>query len=193
MFDYKIYLGILAVILGILSYIPYFRDLFTGKTKPHAFSWFVWFLLTGIAFAAQVLEHAGPGAWVTATTSLFCFIVFLFALAKGHKDFPIIDWLCLFSALLALGIWFVTKNPLLAVILITVTDAIAFIPTFRKSFSNPWGETVTLYAVAAIKFIPGLFALERITLTTWLYPASLVIMNSLFTIMLLIRRKQLRK
>ncbi len=193
MFNYKIMLGLIAIIIGIISYIPYFRDLFKGKTKPHAFTWFVWSLLTGIAFAAQVIEHAGPGAWVTGTTSLFCFIVFLFALVRGHKDFPFVDWLCLLSALFALGLWFFTKKPLTAVILITLTDAIAFIPTFRKSFSNPWSETVVLYALAAIKFAIGLLALETITLTTYLYPASLVIMNSLFTIMLVIRRKQLTK
>ena len=162
MFDYKIALGITAVIMGILSYIPYFRDVFTGKTKPHAFTWFVWSLLTAIAFFAQLIEHAGAGAWVTATTSLFCFIVFLFALVRGHKDFPIVDWLCLASALFSLALWFFTKNPLVAIILITLTDAIAFIPTFRKSFSHPWEETIMLYAIAAIKFALGQFALETI-------------------------------
>ena len=38
MFEYKALLGIIAVILAFAGYIPYFRDLFLGKTKPHAYT-----------------------------------------------------------------------------------------------------------------------------------------------------------
>jgi hypothetical protein len=36
--DYKAYLAIGTVVLAAASYVPYFRDMFAGKTKPHAFS-----------------------------------------------------------------------------------------------------------------------------------------------------------
>ena len=58
----KTALGIFAILIGIYSYIPYFRDIFTGRTKPHAFTWFVWFLLTAIAFFAQLAGNGGAGA-----------------------------------------------------------------------------------------------------------------------------------
>ena len=42
MLEYKIILGVAAVLIGIAAYIAYFRNIFAGKTKPHAFSWLVW-------------------------------------------------------------------------------------------------------------------------------------------------------
>lgn len=42
MADYKIILGLVAVVVGFVGYIPYLRDLFKGTTKPHVFSWGVW-------------------------------------------------------------------------------------------------------------------------------------------------------
>src|SRR3990167_9255905 len=129
----NVYLGILATLIAIYAYIPYFRNIFRGKTKPHAFSWFVWFLLTAIAFFAQVSDNAGPGAWVTGFTAVICFVIFIFGLKRGEKDIVWIDWLSLVGALLALGLWAITNEPLLSVILITLIDALGFVPTFRKS------------------------------------------------------------
>jgi hypothetical protein len=34
--------GVIAVILTFAGYIPYLRDVFAGKTKPHIYSWFLW-------------------------------------------------------------------------------------------------------------------------------------------------------
>lgn len=192
MTDYKDVLGILATVIGFIGYIPYFRDIFRGTTKPHAFSWFVWFVLTAIGFAAQLVEGAGSGAWVTGFAAVACFTVFVLALFKGKHEFPVFDWVALASAIAALFLWWFTNDPLLSVILITITDAIGYIPTFRKGFYKPWEETATMFAFSSIKFIPALFALESYSLTTWLYPASLVLMNGLFVGMLLVRRKQVR-
>ncbi len=82
--EYKIFLGYLAVIIGIVSYVPYITNIFRGKTKPHAFSWLVWSVLTGIAFAAQVVEHGGAGSWITGSTALTCVVIFILALFKGN-------------------------------------------------------------------------------------------------------------
>jgi hypothetical protein len=113
-------LGILAIVIGFIGYVPYFRTIFSGKTKPHAFTWFVWGLLTAIAFAGQIAGKGGAGAWVTGFTAFISFTIFALALAKGKKDFPVADWLCLVGCMLALALWAFTNDPLSAIILITV-------------------------------------------------------------------------
>jgi hypothetical protein len=187
--DYKIVLGIIATIIGLIGYAPYFRDIFIGKTKPHVFSWFIWSVLTCIAFVAQVIEGAGAGAWVTGFTALICFVISILAVKYGEKQITRIDSLCLFGALVGIVLWLLTDNPLAAVVLITVTDALAFIPTFRKTYHKPEEETLIEYFLASVKFLVGLFALESFNLTTTLYPASLVLMNGAFVVMVLRRRK----
>lgn len=70
--DYKIYLGYLAIAIGFASYGRYFWDIYQGKIKPHAFSWFVWGTLTGIGFAA--ITAAGGRAWCLGNGHQFCVV-----------------------------------------------------------------------------------------------------------------------
>lgn len=186
-------LGILAVIIGFIGYVPYFRTIFSGKTKPHAFTWLVWGTLTGIAFVGQVVGEGGAGAWVTGFTAFISFAIFILALVKGKRDFPLVDWLCLGGCMMALVLWAVTNNPLVAIVLITIIDALAFIPTFRKSYSQPYSEPAFTYSLSGLKFFVALFALAELSLVTVLYPASLVLANGAFVSMLFIQRKRLNQ
>lgn len=189
----KLILGIVAVIIGLVGYVPYFRDIIQGKTKPHAFSWLIWGILTGIAFVGQVVSNGGFGTWVTGFTAALCIIIFLFALYRGTKDFPLVDWLSLLGAGVALLLWAITKGPLAAIILVTVIDMLGFIPTFRKSYYRPKEETAFTFGMSGIKFIFGIGALKELSLVTALYPASLVLTNSMFVLMVYVRRRQLDK
>lgn len=181
----------MATLLALYSYIPYFRDIFAGKTKPHAFSWLVWFLLTAIAFIAQIKDNGQAGAWVTGFTAIVALMIFIAAITRGEKNITRSDWLCLIGSFLAMGLWAVTDSPLTAVLLITLIDALGFAPTFRKAFRNPQEETLVTFALSAVKFVIAIAALGNYSTVTVLYPASLVLMNGLFVAMLIIRRKQL--
>ncbi len=191
MIEFKIILGIIAVIIGLISYFPYIRNIFRGKTKPHAYSWLVWTILTGTAFFVQILNKGGAGAWVTGLTAVFCLVVFILALKKGEKNITLSDKLSLGSAFLALLIWYLTSNPLIAVILIIIIDALGFYPTFRKSYHKPHEETAIMFFLAGLKFGIAIIALESYTPITYLFPVYLVISNWILVSMLLIRRKQL--
>lgn len=177
--------------MTVVGYAYYFRDIFAGKTKPHAFSWLVWASLTAIAFGGQVSDNAGPGAWVTAVTAIISFIIFGLALTKGEKHITLSDKLNLVAAGFALLLWLFTSDPLLSIIIITIVDFLGFFPTIRKSYSKPYEETLIHYVLAGIKFALAIVALDNYTLITWLYPASLVAANLFFVIMLIVQRKRM--
>ena len=84
--NYKIILGAVAVVINFIGYVPYFRDIFRGATKPHVFSWFVWGLVTGIVFFAQLAKGGGAGAWVTGLSSFFCLVIACLAFFRGEKE-----------------------------------------------------------------------------------------------------------
>lgn len=189
--DFKVVLALVAVAMTITGYFFYFRDIFANKTKPHAFSWLVWAALTSIAFFGQLSDNAGPGAWVTATTAAISFVVFALAIKKGEKDITRSDKLNLLGAGAALALWFITSDPLLSVILITIVDFLGFMPTIRKSYNKPHEETLVHYVLAGLKFVLAIVALDNYTLVTWLYPASLVAANLFFVFMLVVRRRKL--
>ena len=123
-------------------------------------------------------------------TSVACQGVVVSAFFRGEKNITNTDKVSFVGALLAWGLWWLTSNPFWAVILVTLTDALAFVPTFRKSYCQPWQETAATYGLDTLKFIIGLFALESYNLTTWFYPAALILMDGSFVIYLIIRRRQ---
>ena len=191
--DIKIVLGSAAVIIGLLGYAFYIRGIIKGEVKPHAFTWSVWGILTTIAFLAQVSDGGGPGAWVTGMTALMSFVFAAVGLGASSRMYiEKNDWLLFAFTLLAIPVWYLTANPLWAVIIITVIDAVAFAPTFKKAFKHPETENQWTFLLSGIKFIFGIAALEAFTVITVLYPASLVAANLAFVAMVMWRRRQYR-
>ena len=193
MMDIKILFGFTAVIITLFGYIFYFRNLFSGKTKPHAFSWLVWSLLTVTGFSVQFTEHAGPGAWSNGVSGIVCFIVFLIALKKGEKNIVFWDWVSLGAALFAFSLWYLTGNPFFTILLITAIDTCGFFPTVRKSYQKPHQETAILYFTSGLGSIFSLLAMESYVFANYFYPSALVFLNWSFVLMLLWRRKKLKK
>lgn len=189
--EQKAILGTGAIIIAVISYAPYFKDIFAGKTKPHAFTWLVWAVLNGIAFAGQVHDKGGAGAWAVGFTTLATFSIFLSALVKGEKEIRRFDWLCLSGAILSLIPWIITSEPLISVILITIIDVFGFLPTVRKSIRKPHQETLTTYALSILKYGLVVAALHSYTLVTVLFPLSIAILNGLFVLLLVVRRRQI--
>ncbi|MBI5391039.1 hypothetical protein HZB02_06140 [Candidatus Woesearchaeota archaeon] len=179
--DYRTIIGIIATLIALIGYISYFRNIFAGRIKPHAFSWFVWGVIGITAFAAQVVKDAGPGAWVTGVTGLASIVIAVLALRKGVVDFPVFDWVCLGGAFLTLLLWWYTHDPTLAIIMITATDLVAFLPTFRKGYIMPYEEDIFAFSLGSVKYGVSLFALGTLSVATVLYPAYLVIVNGLLS------------
>ena len=188
--DYKIILGFVTLVIAVISYSFYFRNIFLGLTKPHAFSWFVWSIIAGIAFFAQVSQNGGAGAWVTGFTAVVCFVISVIASFKASEPFKVFDWVSLFAAIFALVLWYYSNNPTSAVVLVTIVFALGFLPTFRKGFYKPYEETATTFGLNAFKFAISILALSSFSISTWLYPLTLVVLNTCFVAMLIVRRRQ---
>jgi hypothetical protein len=188
---YKEIFGALAVIVGILGFYPYIRDVYKGKTKPHLFSWILWGILETTAFFATLSKGAGPGAWVLGFSALVVWFIAFKALTSGEKNIVLIDWIGFVGAILGITMWIVTKDPFASAIIITITDALAYVPTYRKGYQRPNEETLAEYVASFLKQGLGLVALNSYNLVTVLYPASLVVTNLTFTIMVWMRRKHL--
>ena len=194
MYDFKNILGIVATILVFFGYIPYIRDIVKGKTKPHVYSWFLWGFLTLIAFALQLSDKAGSGAFVTLAAAIMCFVVIIFGfIYKSKVKIVKSDTIFLIFAIISLGLWLIAKQPVLSVILTVIIDLLGFAPTIRKSWNNPFSETLTFYYLNSIRFGLAIIALQKYSLLTALYPTAWLLANTLFALMLIIRRREIRE
>jgi hypothetical protein len=187
-YDYHMVLGAIAALLSVLGYGLYFRSIFRGETRPHLFSWFIYFLVDIIVFVAQVLNGAGPGAWVTLTGVIGTFCVAVVALRLGEKNITKTDWISFVAALGAIVFWQMTDNPLIAVAISAVINFLAIFPTIRKSYDNPFEESISIWIVDMVRFGLGITALVSLNLTTALFPSAVIAANIILVGIILIRR-----
>ena len=89
-------IGSIAVALTLIGYIPYIRDTIKGKTTPHIYTWFIWGLVTAIAFGLQLSDNAGPGAFTTLAAAIVCLVIFIFGARQGTSDITRSDTIFLF-------------------------------------------------------------------------------------------------
>ncbi len=189
----KDFWGFLSLIFVVVATVPYLRSVRRGRTNPHLFSWIIWGLMTGIAAAAQVVGHAGPGAWAAIFAAIQCFVVIGFCFKSGDRDITRSDWIALAAGLGAIPLWVETRDPLPAVLWVTFIDAIGYSPTFRKFYAKPAEERTSYYAITNLKHLASLCAMTTYSMTTIFYPAVLFTMNTAFIVMLLWRRARLAR
>lgn len=182
--------GIIAVILTFVGYIPYIRDTINGKTRPHIYSWFTWAFVTFIIFALQILGHAGAGAYTTLAAAVLCLAIFILGMRNGHKDITRFDTVTFVISLIATGVWIFAKQPIISTILIVTINTLANLPTIRKSWHDPNSETLFTWEMGAVRNLLGLLALSSYSILTWLYPVTNLLINIIESTILIVRRKQ---
>jgi hypothetical protein len=164
-------LGHIATLLTFISFGPYLIGALTGKVRPHLFSWVIWSLSTLIVFAAQWQAQGGAGAWSIGWGGVLTVVIAVIAyVKKADLSMHISDWCFFVAALLSIPLWHWTSDPLLSVILLTVIDLLGFGPTLRNAWANPHQEQITFYALYVVRNVFSFAALERYTVTTWLFP-----------------------
>jgi hypothetical protein len=185
----KFICGIIATIIGTASFYPYLRDVFNRKTQPHTYTWLIWAILQVTGVLAMYNSGAGIGALTLAVGAFFCACIFILSLKYGSKNITAFDTLCLIGALAATGVYFFMHDPVLAVILITAIDLVGFLPTMRKAYSEPHSETLSMYALFFVSSGFNLVAISVYSITTTLYPATIMFTNMVCCLILWARRR----
>jgi hypothetical protein len=186
-------LVVTGTIIALISYVPYFIDIYKSKTKPNATAWFIFGILGAIAFAAQIVDGAGLAALITALASFADFAIASLAIKRKIWSVGRIDVVCGIGATLSLLAWIHTSDPLYAIILVVVTYIIGYLPIYYKTYSRPYEETLITYVLSFCKFSISLIALQKYSIVTMLLPIAIVCMDLMFITMTLWRRKQIAK
>jgi hypothetical protein len=191
--DYHSIVSLIVVVLTIVAYVPYVLDIFKGKTKPHSLTWFTVSLIAFIAFGLQVEGGAGVGAWPMLFVALVCVLVFILSLWRGVRDITRSDVILTLASLVAVYLWVVVEQPIISVLLITIAEVLAFVPTIRKSWNAPHTETLSLYQISAVRHGLATIAVEQMNILTVLYPAAWALTNVVIVIILVLRREKLKR
>jgi hypothetical protein len=175
--ELKIILGLIAAGLAFVSSYFYIKDIFLGNTKPHLYTWLIWSIVTVIAFLGQLKTGGGPGSWATGVSAIITIAVTIFCFfgSYSNKDITNFDKICLFFALCAILPWILVNSILWSVIFASFIDIIGFLPTMRKTWNAPKSESLGSMFVDSIKHTLSITSLSTYSLTTWLYPAAVLV------------------
>jgi len=170
-------LGVLSITMSLFAYASYFRSIFQRQTKPHMFTWIVWMLTGSIGFLGQYLSGAGAGSWSTCTTAIICACVAGVSFFLGEKNITKSDWVFFIAALSGIPLWYFTKDPLGAVLLVSFINVAGAYPTLRKSYVTPYGENILSWSLHMGRTIFTLLAIEHYSLVTTIFPSVVLGVN----------------
>jgi hypothetical protein len=182
----------LAVFVSIMRYGTYLLSIYKKETKPHVLSWFNWGLVVAIGAVAQFKLDGGLSAWVLTFVSSVCFFISILAIKIGEKNITKSDVITFVLALLIIPLWQTTQNAFIAIISLIIIDSLSYYPTFRKSWSNPWGEPPHSYYWAGSRYFFALFTIDNPTFENVTYLFFLMSIDWLFATYLVIRRRALK-
>lgn len=174
MMTYKEILSGVAIVITLVAFIPYIRDIASGSTRPHVFSWIIWGITTFVVYLAQLEGKGGVGAWpIGFSGCITIFIALLAFIKRGDISIKKSDWMFFLSALSSLPLWYITSDPLWAVVILTAVDILGFGPTFRKAYDQPYSESLLFFGLFAIRNVLVVMALEHYSVTTVLFPTAI--------------------
>ena len=185
------YLVIVAAVVSTLAALVYIRSMFTGRTKPNRVTWLMWAIAPLIAAAAALSNGVGWAVLPVFMAGFSPLMIFTasFFVKKAYWKPSTFDYICGALSGLALFMWWLTKDPDVAIVFAISSDALASIPTITKAWSNPETESIWPYVVGVFGAASSLVVATFWTFPAYAFPSYLIITN--FLVLLAIYNKQL--
>ena len=191
MLQYLVFIGAAVQLLGIFSYI---KETLRGNTKPNKVTWLMWSVAPLIATFAALADGVGWSVLPVFIAGFGPLLVFIasFVNKNSHWELETFDYLCGFCSVLALVLWGITKEPVIAIVFAIASDGFAAIPTLVKSWKYPETETAAAYTTGLFSALTSFTAIKIWNFSSYAFPAYLVIAETLF-ILSIYHRKIFKK
>jgi hypothetical protein len=189
-FNWHVIFGVAAALIGIGAIVPYVRDMIRGETRPNIVSWGLWALTVGISAAAQfVAEPSWSGALVAVTFFGDSTVLILAIVAYGYAKYYWWDGVCLILSIAALVLWGLSGNPLVALGFAILADGLAFIPTYIKSYREPFTEPPLSWLTFGFSGLLALGGASTFDFPSIAFPLYYFVANCLLGILIVARRR----
>lgn len=177
MFQYIVLIGAVVQLVGIFVYI---RATVRGETKPNRVTWLIWSvapLIGSVAAFSDGVRWAALPVFMSGFAPLLVFIA-SFVNPKSYWKLEKFDYICGACSVLALVLWGITKEPLIAIIFSIAGDGFAAVPTIVKSWKYPDSESVEAYTTGLFNSLTSFFVLRTFGISELAFPIYLVLLNS---------------
>jgi hypothetical protein len=181
--------GIAAAVLSLVDPVPYVRDILRGLTTPQRGTWLIWSTLGAVAFASQLADGASWSLAMVGVQTVSTILVLVLSIRFGLGGVGVFE-LCLVGAA-GLGIvgWAVSSEPAVATMFVVAADAAGVALMLPKTWTDPWSETQSTYALAGASGVLGAAAVGAMDASLLLYPAYFAVVNGGTAAVIAYRRK----
>jgi hypothetical protein len=173
------YLVIIAAVASLLASFVYIRSMFVGGTKPNRISWLMWAIAPLIATAAALSNGVGWAVLPVFMAGFSPFLIFTasFFAKKAYWKLSNFDYVCGVLSGFALIMWWLTKDPNVAIVFAIASDALASIPTLTKAWKNPETESVWPFIIGVFGAASSLAVATLWSFSEYAFPSYLIIVN----------------
>jgi len=182
------FFGISAGVLTFLAALTYIRDILSGKVQPQRTSFLIWTVLGLIAATSQFADGASWSLILPISDSAVVFCIFILAMRHGVGGWNFADRLSISSAGLGLVLWYITDQPVAALLITIMIDASATVLTLIKTWKEPASETILPWALAGASGLSAALAVCAFDITLLFYPLYIFIANCSVVFVFIFRR-----
>ena len=183
--------GILSGVLPIIGAYPYIRDILKHKTKPHRTSFLIWVVLDATAFASQLAKGATWSLIMPAIGTIEVLTSFILSLKYGVGGFAKKDIVALLLAGFGLILWYFTKEPLTALLIVIAIDVVGISLTILKTYEHPHTETFSTWLLSSIAGLFAAAAVGHLSFALLVYPLYISIANAGVCAAILLGRRKM--
>lgn len=182
----------MTLVLNLVGSAHYIAMILKGQVRPNRASWLLWAIAPAVVFAAELDQGVGLRTVMTFGIALGPALVVIasYATPAAYWRLGAFDWACGALSGLALVLWAVTDSADLAIVLSIAADALAAIPTIRKSVTHPETEHPFFFLLVSLGGALTILTLQRWTFADWAFPVYIFVFPGLLA--LLIWRQQRR-
>lgn len=175
-----------VIFLELFGYIFYIKNIIIGQTKPNLVSWFIWMLAPFIGVFFQLKAGAGLSVLPVFITGFGSLLIMVAAILTKNALWKIttFDLYCGLLSVLALVFYIFTHNLGISILFAILSDALAFVPTYKKAWKFPESESSSAYSFSILSNIVGLLIIEKYSFTIYSFGVYLIIANALMMIIL---------
>lgn len=172
---------ILGFAIQILGGLGYLIETIQGKVKPNRVTFFLWALAPLIAFTAQIKQGVGIQSLLTFSVGFSPLLILIasFLNKKSVWKLGSFDFVCGFLSLVGLLIWYITRVGNTAIVFAIIADALAALPTIRKTYYYPETEYSWAYLASLIFSIITLLVITTWNFAHYSWPIYTLIINGI--------------
>ena len=189
MLEFLVFPAFVSMLVAAFLYI---RSMLKGWAKPNKITWLMWSIAPFIATAAAISNGVGWAVLPVFMSGFLPFLVFgaSFFVKKSFWKLSSFDYFCGALSALALILWYVTKDPNMAIVFSIISDGLAAAPTLAKTWQNPETESAWPFIIGIFNAATSVTAATMFSFSELAFPVYLIAINIL--LVLSIFNKKLR-